>query len=226
VALAVRNRGHLDVWLRANDLIEVLSESPGVEVPGLPEGGDLASEEVRKRVLQAIGRRMALCFGRQPAVSIDDFTITRCETADALARPVREYQFTVEIGPSDSLPYAPEAHSGRIGETVTRQAASVPQEDLKEVSEEPAEPLGVTDTVSSPLSFPYAPLSDSAMKPQCSPMSAMGSVIAPREDQNMNERQEVYELYPAGKKEIGTHRGIGEMAETPVPQPDEDEVLL
>jgi len=57
-------------------------------------------------------------------------------------------------------------------------------------------------------------------------MSAMGSVIAPREDQNMNERQEVYELYPAGKKEIGTHRGIGEMAETPVPQPDEDEVLL
>ena len=35
VALAVRSRGHLDVWLRATDLIEILSESPGVEIPGL-----------------------------------------------------------------------------------------------------------------------------------------------------------------------------------------------
>jgi hypothetical protein len=41
----------------------------------------------------------------------------------------------------------------------------------------------------------------------------MGSVIAPREDQNMEERQEVCESFPAGKEEIGTHRGIGETAE-------------
>ena len=226
VALAVRSRGHPDLWLRASDLVDILSESPGLEIPGLPEGGDLASEDVRKRVLQAVGRRMALCFGEQSTVSLDGITVMRRKTEDAMARPVRDYQFTVETGPSDSLPYAPESHRGRIGETVTREADSAPQEDVDEVSEEPAEPLGVTDTVSAPLSFPYAPLSGSAMKPQCSPVSAMGSVIAPREDQNMDERQEVCELFPGGKKEIGTLRGIGEMAETPAPQPDEDEVLL
>ncbi len=94
VALAVRSGGNLDTWLRANDLVEIISRTPDTELPGLPEGADLTDDETKKKVLQAVGRRMAQCFGVEGARTIDGFQIERKETADPLnRRTTREYCF-------------------------------------------------------------------------------------------------------------------------------------
>ena len=94
VALAIRNSGFLGTWLRANDLVEIISQKSDTELPGLPDGSDLADDEIKKTVLRAIGRRMAQCFGVEGVRTIDGFRIERKETADPLERrTTREYCF-------------------------------------------------------------------------------------------------------------------------------------
>jgi hypothetical protein len=94
VALSVRGSGLLDTWLRANDLVEIISGKPDTELPGLPEGAGLTDDEVKKKVLQAVGRRMAQCFGVEGARTMDGIQIERKETADPVnRRTTREYCF-------------------------------------------------------------------------------------------------------------------------------------
>lgn len=102
VALAVRDGGYLGTWLRANDLVDIISQQPDTELPGLPEGADLTDDEVKKRVLQAVGRRMAQCFGGDSVREIDNFKIDRKETVDIVnRRTTREYCFqAAEPAPS------------------------------------------------------------------------------------------------------------------------------
>lgn len=137
VALAVRRAGYLGQWGRANNLVDVVSDSPDVEVPGLPEGGDINDEETRKKVLQGLGRKLALCFAGEDTITIDDMVVTRRESQDSIGRPVREYRFEIDVSGSR---YAPEPHSESIGRSIARndgglekqgaQASSLPMASL------------------------------------------------------------------------------------------------
>jgi len=95
VALAVRQAVRLDITLRASDVLEIISENPLVEVPGLTEGADISEESVRKHVLQAMGRKLALCFKSSDVVTIGDMRIERAaEHDESLRRDIRTYRFT------------------------------------------------------------------------------------------------------------------------------------
>ncbi|MFB3893285.1 MAG: hypothetical protein ACE15C_14820 [Phycisphaerae bacterium] len=106
VALAVRRADQLGKWLRAHALVEIIAGDGRIEIPGLSEDDDLVSEEVRRTVLQAVGRRMSICFGTDSARTIEGITIKRRETVDHLARPTKEYWFEI-AGPSASSPSSP-----------------------------------------------------------------------------------------------------------------------
>jgi len=198
VALAVRRAGQLGVWLRASTLVDLLADTPSVETPGLPEGGDVTDEVIRKKVLQAMGRKLSLCFGGESAVAIDDMRIARQETADALARPVKEYRFTVAEHAPDRLPYAPDAHRGRIGEPIAETDARASDDAAPEMP-------GISFPHASSMRSPM----ESAKESPRSPMSAMGSGVGCNATVYGNVRGEI----PPIEKYSGTHRGIGENAE-------------
>ena len=94
VALEVSRAKQSGVWLRANELVDLLSET-GIEMPGLSEGGDLGDSATRMAVLQATGRKMGLCFKAGDVVGIDGMTIERRETLGGEHyKSVKEYRFT------------------------------------------------------------------------------------------------------------------------------------
>ncbi|GFO81833.1 MAG: hypothetical protein A49_14600 [Methyloceanibacter sp.] len=117
--LAVRDAAQMDIWLRAAQLVEVLVAS-AVDLPGLAEGGDMEDTEVRKKVLQAVGRRLGQCFRRENIVLIDGFEIERREdTDDEQRRTIREYRFRLRNPGPDECAYAPGPDGGRIGANPT-----------------------------------------------------------------------------------------------------------
>ncbi len=224
VALAVRNQEQLERWLRTHDLVEIISESSGVEIPGLPDDGDLADEEVRKKALQATGRRLALCFNKEPSVSLDGMTVTRRETTDALTRTVREYCFAAETRLPPCFPYAQGPSGERIAETVTREAPSTPSEASEPSQGTPA----VTDAVASPLCAPDVPLCASAMETGDSakfPYVPSGSVIAGMENDNGHEVEKEGAISSSNGEVVEPIADIGETAETPS-LAHSDEVIL
>lgn len=84
-----------DQWLRAGEILDVLSVT-GVEIPGLAEGGDLSDGDTRKTVLQAMGRKLGMCFKSGESVTLDGMTVERREEYDAkLSKPVKEYRFLI-----------------------------------------------------------------------------------------------------------------------------------
>jgi hypothetical protein len=151
VALAVRRAGCLDQPLRASYLIDILADAPGVETPGLPEGGDVSDEAVRKAVLQALGRKLALCFGGEgdANVRIDDMVVTRRESIDSYQRCVKEYVFKIDVSP---FPYGNEAHSGYIGGSIGENACR----NLRQNSEQLATSSSAMDPLCEPFSSPYS----------------------------------------------------------------------
>ncbi|TFG88606.1 MAG: hypothetical protein E4H17_02095 [Gemmatimonadales bacterium] len=203
VALAVRRSGHMDLWLRASGLVAIIAEVADVELPGLPEGGDPADEAVRKKVLQAIGRRMAQCFGADNLRAIDGFHIERRELDDPVhSRPIREYRFATVEPVGSASPYAPPADQGLIGEEVTHEVASG-SNGVHSAGE------SVTDAGASPYRPAMLLLSDSPMKTANSPMSPMGSVIAPRENQEAHDMGRGRSSCAQSTEVMRTYRGIG-----------------
>ena len=94
VALEAIRAKQAGAWLRASDLAELLSETE-IETPGLPEHGDMSDADTRKAALQAIGRKLGVCFRAGDLVTIDGMVIERREEFDPeRAKPVREYRFT------------------------------------------------------------------------------------------------------------------------------------
>lgn len=216
VALAVRNNQQLGQWLRASDLAEIISDVPDLELPGLPKDGDLTDKEVRKKVLQAIGRRMSQCFGADSIRMLDGFEIQRQETEDKeRGRVHKKYCFSLV----ETSPYAQQAHRGSIEGTI----GGTGQQSL---SSGPGDGAGVGQTEVSPLCAsdfpPMHPPIETAFSP-ISPYSPYGSVIAPRENQKIRVLKNMREICPGNKNLTEPIGGIGGK---PIYNPDEDEVLI
>jgi hypothetical protein len=77
VAFAVRREGLMGRELRTRDLVEIIAEDGDIEVPGLSDGEDLAGDDVRKRALQATGRRLARCFKAGDTVALEGLRVIR-----------------------------------------------------------------------------------------------------------------------------------------------------
>ncbi len=220
VALAVRAVGCMDRWLRASDLVDIISETADLELPGLPEGGELTDGEDRKKVLQAVGRRLGQCFGDNHIRVIDQFGIERQETEDKeRGRVNKQYYFRLLPEPVAASPYAQDGHRGRIGGTIggTMRSASSP---------DPADCARAQEMTISPYHPPMLPLCNSPMETAISPIPPMGS-------------EEFYPVASAQRKEHssavyidinGTHRGNrgdrGNQGASVMPVLQEDEELV
>jgi hypothetical protein len=227
VALAVRDGGLLDAWLRANDLVDIIALRADTELPGLPEGADLTDDEVKKKVLQAVGRRMAQCFGADSIRAIDNFKIARKETADVLnRRTTREYCFQAVDTVSEKCAYAPGApmaHRRTMGaESLEEAPGASPQAQTS--ASDPVEPA--LCAYAAPMGAPIA----APMKTPCAPNAPMGSEIAQRDNPNVHASAEVCVISTWNREESGTHRRIGAIGAAPPspadPTAEPDEVLI
>ena len=61
VMIAVERHARTDEWLRPNQVLTIIQDVPGIEIPGLRDGDDLDDEEVRNKVYRAIGRKLKTC---------------------------------------------------------------------------------------------------------------------------------------------------------------------
>ena len=223
VALAVHDGGHLGAWLRANDLVDIISQRPDTELPGLPEDGDLVDDDVRKKVLQAVGRRMAQCFGADSVREIDTFRVERKETPDpAHARVLKEYCFEVEKPCAPTSPYAPGAKMGDRG-TVTRQDRETAPSAAHSADEARAVAMG---EAAFPYRPPMLPLCDSPMETATSPMSPIRSRIAPYAEQNTRSFHKVGEICDENTEVMEPLGGIGESVETSAMPIEAEEELV
>jgi hypothetical protein len=227
VALAVRNSGRLGLWLRANDLADIVAERAEAQMPGLPEGADFTDEEIKKKVLQALGRRMAQCFGAASVRTIDTFRIERKETADTVnRRTTREYRFELLEPAAAGCAYAPDApmaHRRTIGADAPDIAAGTHEPALL-AAPELAEHAGCA--YAAPMGAPIA----APKKTLCAPIAPMGSEIAQRNNSKTHASGEVHVFASWNREESGTHRRIGAIGAEPPPPAgptaEPDEVLI
>jgi len=201
VALAVRRADALDQWLRTNRILDIMANA-SVEVPGADEQTDFADDEVRKKALQAIGRRMSKCFeGHNPWV-IDGIEIMRQEHVDAeLRRSIKEYRF-------------------RLVETVEPQCAYSPSSDERIGADQSAK--GVDDSVATsdkaaltsdsdgcaygaPIRAPMAAPNGKAFAPN----APIGHVIPMMEKENKHDIGEEHVFSSAHTKEIEPIGALG-----------------
>ena len=222
VALAVRNNGQLDMWLRASDLVEVISDVSEVELPGLPEGGDLTDEDVRKKVLQAVGRRLAQCFGPKEVRTIDGFEITRQETKDPdRLRFHKKYYFS----PIESTAYTDQTHRRCIGQAIGRKPEKSPSAASQSSRQaEQNSNSRLCAAASPPMRRPI----ETAFLPIPS-YTSYGSVIVPPENKNTHVFENKCEINAVNKtfnRPIGRIGRIGGNGQEPIYNPDEDEVLI
>lgn len=93
VAIVVRQNDQLGDRLMAHDLLDLLDDSD-VPIPGLRDGDDLSDEQIRQKVLLAIGRRLGKLFKDGDSATVDNFTVTRERVvSDASFRQVWAYTF-------------------------------------------------------------------------------------------------------------------------------------
>ena len=157
VALTVKRAGQCGQVLRACDILTLISEAPDLEIPGLAEGSDLGDETVRKAVLQAVGRKLALCFKSGDQVLIDDITIRRQTQHDSEGRrDLRAYVF-------ESAPIAG-GNSGAIGANRTLFAAQAELGIVGSSAEPSAEATKAASCAYTPPICAYgAPIGESAI---------------------------------------------------------------
>jgi hypothetical protein len=92
VAHAVERAGRLGDEMQAHAILDIIDGDPDTSVPGIDPDDDVENEEVRSKALRAMGRRLAKCFQGE-TVTIDSFTVTRCEARDEDYRARRSYLF-------------------------------------------------------------------------------------------------------------------------------------
>jgi hypothetical protein len=181
VALAVRTSGQMGLWLRANSLIDIANAS-GTELPALPEGADIADEEVHTKVLQGIGRRMAQCFGAGKVRVIDGFEIQRRELDDPQnRRTTREYCFRAVVNAPEPVRLWAGDPGIAIGAPIGAKTVQHPSGPAPDTASSPMKPAeGADCAYAAPMRAPM----NAPMKLPCAPIAPMGSVIARTEDQN------------------------------------------
>jgi len=77
IALVVKRQSRLGEWLRTHEIIELIRDDPGVELPGLRDDADLDNEGVHRSVLQACGRRLKKCFQQAEHTVIEGIQVRR-----------------------------------------------------------------------------------------------------------------------------------------------------
>ena len=122
VALEVIRAKQGGAWLRAGDLVDMISET-GIETPGLPEHGDLADPDTRKAAQQATGRKLGLCFRAGDTLTLDGMQIERREEYDTQSRyPAKEYCFTPAAMESECIAASPETTPESLAPQTLKQA--------------------------------------------------------------------------------------------------------
>ena len=92
VAIAVKAVGKLGMTLRTCDLLSIIDEA-GLELPGLPEGQAM-SFATMPGVLQAMGRKLGLCFKAETSVTLDNVRIMRVvEKGGTQYKDIKNYVF-------------------------------------------------------------------------------------------------------------------------------------
>ena len=220
VALAVRNAGCLNLWLRASDLVDLIADAPDIEIPGLPDDGDLTDAVVRTKVLQAVGRRMGQCFGSQGVREIDGLQIERQESQDMEnRRTTREYRFQVLDPVENGCAYAPDVHRRTIGVDCPAGVNN----DL--------DPRSVGVTVSIPAAqYAYAaPMGapmNAPMETPVAPNAPMGSQIGSGENRESRLSTDMHDESVCIRKEMQPIGALGAPGADSVVVPDLDEVLV
>lgn len=94
VALLIINGGRAGKWLRAHEILDMLFDSE-IEVPGLQPGESTEDEATRKRVLQAIGRKLGQVF-KEDVLEVDNLKCARSVVwDDAWRKDVKTYSFEI-----------------------------------------------------------------------------------------------------------------------------------
>jgi hypothetical protein len=94
VALEINRTGHDGEWLRAHNILDAIADTE-IEIPGLHDGDDLGEDGVHKKVLQAMGRKLAKCFRSGEIQDVDGMKIERRIIRDQEIRDeVKEYRVT------------------------------------------------------------------------------------------------------------------------------------
>jgi len=94
VALAVRRAGQFGAWLMAGEILDIIARDPAVEMPWGGTGDELVEESKRKAALQAMGRRLGMCFKSGDMVTLDGIEISRQVSTDEVhSREIRHYIF-------------------------------------------------------------------------------------------------------------------------------------
>jgi hypothetical protein len=196
LCLAVRDQGHLSEPLRTSDLVEIASVVPDVSIPGLHADADLADPDVKKIVLQAMGRQLGQCFKDSDELSIDSFTVTKLEDRDPDNRHVTKlYLFKEARAKDPGRAYAPPTDEPPIGAV----DGSAPPPDGSSAVNGPACAYG------APMAAPIA----APMKPQCAPNAPNDSSKAPEDLSNMGLFDKSAVLVSNIKRDIESHRRIG-----------------
>jgi hypothetical protein len=203
VALAVRKAGYAGVWLRTVDLAEIVSQSPDIKLPGLPEGADMTDDEVRKKVLMAIGQRMSQCFGANNVRTLEGFKIQRQEKDDREhGRVIREYCFEV-LQPLDTASPCKLVDDRGTTRGNTAIRAESAGDSAAEVT-----PIATGGT-NSPCRSLVVPLSDPPVKMAISPVPPVVSEILQEDRQNTHVSQKVSEICADTEKEMECTGGTG-----------------
>ena len=95
--------------MQASDILDVITESGSIEIPGMPGGVDLVGDDAHSAAVKQIGKRMAACFGDHERVEIDGLLIDRVEDKDSRGNRRRRYRISrvgelrLATGPSATL---------------------------------------------------------------------------------------------------------------------------
>ena len=226
VALAVRQADEMNIWLRASALLDLIADRAGIDVPGLTDGADPTDDLVRRKALQAIGRRLSQCFGGADERVIDGLRVLRRESNDAEGRTVRDYLFA-EVAPADSPPYGENAYSGAIAGDDRRIGGN----DALVTAGSRVEPVaggdGVCPAAAPPYSAPYTPANRPAIEMAEPAMPAKGRGNLPYADVFHQRDENSGEILPPHKNIPGVHSGhTGTALDQAVVTDDEEVVVI
>jgi hypothetical protein len=106
VALAVVRCGRSGEWMIAHELMEVVHADGTVEVPSLSDGDSFDDDDVSKKVLQQVGKKMKRCFADADSVTIDRVIVNREQYFDGHGQRYR-YQVVEAAELEAKLPIFP-----------------------------------------------------------------------------------------------------------------------